>query len=105
MSGVSIPAIDLASFLADAATVGAFVGDADALAAARNHTAATLDEAASSVGFFFITLPGLATAAETLLQRCREFHALPTEAKATVANTLSVSITTPLSLFSRNVGL
>lgn len=52
---------------------------------ARASAAAALDAAAASVGFFYLRVPGAAEAGCRLLERCREFHALSSEAKESVA--------------------
>lgn len=72
---IEIPALDLSAFLPSSGT------DEE-----RAAVAATLDDACSSVGFFYVCLPGLAEAAERLLERCREFHALSVEVKRAVSS-------------------
>jgi len=74
-----IPAIDLSAYSAAA----------NATDTARAAAAAQLDAACSQVGFFQMHVPGLAAAAERLLQRCREFHGQPEAVKQAVASTLS----------------
>lgn len=73
-----IPVIDLSSFRDEA-------GDS----ATRDAVALRLDHAASEVGFFYLSLPGLAEAASGLLKRCNEFHDLPEMEKMAVSNRLS----------------
>lgn len=77
LSTIEIPAIDLTSF----------ADDSDP--AARVLAAASLDAAAEHIGFFYMSLPGLAEAAERLLLRCVDFHSQPMHAKQAVASELS----------------
>ena len=79
MPAAEIPSIDL--------TV--FSSEQHGSVEARTAVAAALNDAAEQVGFFYVSLPGLAEAADRLLDRCCEFHAQPTAVKQAVSNELS----------------
>mmetsp|Transcript_25223 Transcript_25223/g.68321 ORF Transcript_25223/g.68321 Transcript_25223/m.68321 type:complete len:373 (+) Transcript_25223:71-1189(+) len=55
----------------------------------RASAAASLDAAATDVGFFYVSIPGLAEAGDRLLARCREVHALPQAEKDSVMSSKS----------------
>lgn len=66
-----------------------FTHDSHGAVAERAACAAELNIACESVGFFYVTLPGLAEAGASLMECCREFHKLPAEAKQQVSASLS----------------
>jgi isopenicillin N synthase-like dioxygenase len=73
-----IPVIDLSPF-----------AHANSRAAQRAACAAELNTACEAIGFFYVSLPGLAEAGASLMECCREFHTLPVHVKQEVSASLS----------------